>query len=168
MRFILKQKFISFGNDFSVFDEHGNKAFYFDAKVLTLTRKIVVLSPANQEVAVIKRKFFSFRPTYVVRQQGQELARIFKKLFSFRKTFVIDVPGPNDITVVGQVLEHNYQFVRNGQQIAEVSKKWFRGQDTYGVDVGSTGDALLILCCAVVIDMLCHPLRDSGFRTSKS
>ena len=40
--------------------------------------------------------------------------------------------------------------------MAEVSKRWFSWTDTYGIDVRDEDDALLVLCSAVVIDLVCH------------
>ena len=154
---------MSFGDDFDVLDESGRKAFYFDSKVGGFTQKIIVLSASGEQLAVIKKKHFAFRPTFIVKKDGKELARIFKKAFSFRKSFLIDVPGPNDYTVVGRFTEHSYVFYQNGQKIAEASKKWFRSKDTYGIDIENPKDVLLVLSAAVVIDILCHPGRDSSF-----
>jgi uncharacterized protein YxjI len=163
MKYLLKQKLISFGDDFDVLDEQGRKAFYFDSKTGGFTAKIIVLSDKGEQLAVIKKKMFSFRPTYIVKKDGKELARIFKKAFSFRKSFIVDIPGPNDITVNGKFVEHGYLFYQDGRQIAEVSKKWFTGKDTYGVDIENPNNTLLILCASVIIDILCHPGRDSSF-----
>lgn len=166
MKYTLQQKLVAFGDDFSVFDESGAEAFFFDGKVFSIGKKIIVSAAGGQEIAVIRRKLFAIRPTFVVKQGGSELARIYKKLLTFRRSLVIDVPGPNDITIVGEVLEHNYQFNRNNSQIAEVSKKWFKGQDTYSVEVVNSNDALLVLCATVIVDLLCHPKRKSGFKDS--
>jgi uncharacterized protein YxjI len=40
-----------------------------------------------------------------------------------------------------------------------VSKKWFSLADTYGVEVDTSEDHVLILACAVVIDLVCHDHR---------
>jgi uncharacterized protein YxjI len=37
--------------------------------------------------------------------------------------------------------------------VARVSKKWFSWSDTYGVDVAEGEDDVLILVCAVVVDL---------------
>jgi uncharacterized protein YxjI len=163
MKFSLKQKLLSFGEDFDVLDENGRKAFYFDSKVGGFTKKIVVLTADGKEVAVIKKKLFTYRPTFTIKKDGVELARVFKKALTFRKTFLVDVPGPNDITVVGRFAEHTYKFLRDGRPIAEVSKKWFTAKDTYGIEVENSNDVLLVLSSAVIIDLICHPGRDSSF-----
>lgn len=163
MRYILKQKILAFGDDFEVQDEHGRRAFFFDSKVGGFTRKIVVYGSNGEQVAIIRKKLLTFRPTFILYRDNREVARIYKKLLSFRRSFVIDVPGPNDITVVGRFSEHSYNFYRDGREIAEVSKKWFRSKDTYGVEIANSSDALLVLTGAVIIDIMCHTGRDSSF-----
>lgn len=166
MRFTLQQKLLAFGDDFSAFDEAGKLAYFFDGKVFAFGKKIVIQSGSGKELGVIRRKLFAFRPTFIVRKDRGVVATIYKKLFSFRKGFFIDVPGPDDITVTGEVFEHNYSFVKNGREIAKVVKQWFKGQDTYSVDLSSGDDPLLVLSAVVIIDILCHPKRDSGFKDS--
>ncbi len=167
MKYYIKQKYLAVGDDFEVFDEAGKQVLYFDGKVLAIGRKTIVLDGSGAQIALIRKKLFSFRPTFILTSDGKELARIYKKRLAFRKTFIIDVPGPDDITVVGRLIEHDYSFYRNNYKIAEVSKKWFRGSDTYGVEIQDPNDALLILSCMVVIDMVCHPGRDSTFGARK-
>ncbi|MCI5065623.1 LURP-one-related family protein [bacterium] len=167
MKYVMKQALLSFGDDFSVKDEHGRDVFYFDGQVLSIGKKIIVQERNKQEVARIQQRFFRFSPTYSLRQGKDEIATIRKKLFTFRPSFVVDVPGPDDITVVGRLIEHDYKFLRNGKQIAHCSKRWFTGKDTYGIEIDNAADVLLVLSAAVVIDLVCHPKRDSTFGNSR-
>lgn len=163
MKYFLKQKLLSFGDDFDVLDEQGQKVYYFDSKTGGFTRKIIILSASGEKLAVISKKLFTFRPTFTLKKDGKELAKVYKKALSFRKSFIIDIPGPDDFTVVGKFIEHSYLFYQNGRKVAEVSKKWFTSKDTYGVDIQDSSNPLLILSAAVIIDILCHPGRDSSF-----
>ena len=43
-----------------------------------------------------------------------------------------------------------------GAAVAQVSKRWFSWRDTYGIDIASGEDDVLLLACAVVIDMASH------------
>jgi uncharacterized protein YxjI len=165
--YYVRQKLLAAGNDFEVFDGNGNQLYYFDGKVFSIGSKTLILDNHNQEIGRIKRKIFAIRPTFTVSDKAGVIAKISKKILTFRRSFFIDVPGPDDITVIGSFLEHNYDFHRNGQKIASVQKKWFKGADSYDVQVSNTNDALLILSSVVVIDTVCHPKRDSNFKNSK-
>lgn len=159
----MKQALLSFGDDFAVKDETGRDQYYFDGKAFSFGKHLVIKNSNGNEVARLKQKLLTFAPTYRLVTDKGELARISKKLLTFRPSFLIDVPGPDDITVVGKMIEHDYRFLRNGSEIAHCSKRWFRAKDTYGIDVHDQSDALLVLSAAVVIDLVCHPKRDSSF-----
>ena len=80
-----------------------------------------------------------------------------KQLFTFFGCrFTVDVPGPDDLTAEGDFLAHEYHIDRHGAPVAQVSKQYFTWADTYGIDVADGEDDVLILACAVVIDLACH------------
>ncbi|MCB0331085.1 MAG: LURP-one-related family protein [Bdellovibrionales bacterium] len=163
MKFYMKQALLSFGSDFSVKDEHGKEVYYFDGLALSIRSKTIVKDANREEIARITRKLFTFAPTYRLTKGRQELATISKKLFTFRPAFTISRKGKSPITVIGKLLEHEYRFFREREEIATCSKKWFTGKDTYGIEVKSSSEALLVLSAAVIIDLICHPKRDSSF-----
>ena len=160
---MLKQRLIAFGNDFDVYDESGRKAYYFDSKVGGFRPRIIIQDSAGRQIGLIKKKLFTFRPTYIVFRDSALVAEIAQKLFSFRKSFVIKPVNAEFITVTGSFVEHSYYFYRAKQKIAQVSKKWFTGKDTYGIDIEQGDDAFIVLSAAVIVDILCHPKRDSSF-----
>ncbi|MDC0357189.1 LURP-one-related family protein [Oligoflexia bacterium] len=156
MRYYMKQKAICFGNDFTIKDEDNRDAFFVDGKAFTFGHQLSFQDMTKNELAFISQKLFKFRPTYTITSRGRELAKVTKSLFTIKDRFLIDVPGPDDITVVGKLIDHEYKFYRNKEVIAEVSKKIFSIRDTYGINISATHDQLLILCSAVVLDMCCH------------
>jgi len=99
---------------------------------------------------------------YEVSQNGTIVATVRKKLFTlFRCKFSVDVPGPDDLEAQGDFFEHEYSFSLHGQPVATVSKKWISVTDSYVIDVSSKVDDVLILSCAVVIDLICHERQRS-------
>ncbi|RMG44430.1 MAG: hypothetical protein D6719_01870 [Candidatus Dadabacteria bacterium] len=163
MKYYMKQRLFSIGNDFRIFDENNEEAFYVDGKAFTIGDHLLFQDKERNTLCEIRQKLLTFRPTYIIREPkpGNQLAKIRKALMTFRDTFIIDVPGPNDITVTGKWVEHEYTFKRNKKVIATVSKKWFRQSDTYGIDIVHTGDTILVLASAVVIDIMCHKGRSN-------
>ena len=156
MRYQVSQKMLAVGGDYTVRNESGKEAFYFDGKVFNIGgKKVIVYDAHKREVARITKKLFTFRPTYVVKRNGNVSATIWKRGFTMRDTFVIDVPGINDYEVVGDYVGREYSIRRGNQTNARVSKKFFGSTDSYGVDVQS-GDELLLLCAVVVIDMVLY------------
>jgi uncharacterized protein YxjI len=159
MKYIVKQKLFSFGDDFAIKDEDGHEAFSVDGKAFTILReKLAFLDAKKHEVAFIREKLIALTPSYEILRDGEVAAVVKKDLINlFRVGFTVDVPGPDDLEATGSLLDHEYTFRRGSKVVAEVSKKWFSFTDTYGVDVAAGEDAVLVLASTVVIDMLCHP-----------
>jgi uncharacterized protein YxjI len=159
MRYVVKQKWLSFGDDFAIKDEHGREAFYVDGKAFTLVReKLAMLDANKKEVALIREKLISLTSAYEIVREGHPTAVVKKDLVNlFRIGFTVDVPGPDDLETTGSLLEHEYTFRRGGKVVAEVSKRWFSWTDTYGVEVQPGEDDVLILASTIVIDLIAHP-----------
>lgn len=156
MRFQMKEKLISFGDDFQVKDENGKDVYFIDGRAFAFGKQLAFKDMSGKELAFISQKLFKFKPTFVITQNRRELARVSKALMSFRDNFFIDVPGPDDINVTGRFIEHEYRFERNGEKIATVSKRILAVTDSYAIDIVYPEDTILLLASAVVIDMCCH------------
>jgi uncharacterized protein YxjI len=157
MRYVMKQKLFSWGDDFLIKDENGRDAFFVDGKAFSLGNQLSFQDMAGNELAFIKQKLFAWGPTYEISREGQLYAIVQKELFTFFKCrFTVDVPGPDDLEAEGDFMDHEYTFTRRGQRVAEVSKQWFSWTDTYGVDIAEGEDDVLIIASTVVIDMACH------------
>jgi uncharacterized protein YxjI len=84
-----------------------------------------------------------------------------KKLFTLlRHRFFVDVPGPNDLEAKGDFFEHEYEFLLQDRPVAQVSKRWIALTDSYAININGGVDDVLILACAVVIDLVCHENRN--------
>lgn len=160
MRYLMKQKLLSWGDDFTIHDEAGNDAFFVDGKMFTLGDRLSFQDMRGNELAFIKQKLLAWGKTYEIHRSGVLAAVVKKELFTlFKCRFTVDVPGPDDLEAVGDFLDHEYEFSRGGRTVASVSKKWFSLRDTYGIDVDDDEDPVLVLASAVVVDMACHADR---------
>jgi len=157
MRYLLKQKFWSWGDDFRIQDADGRDAFFVDGRAFSWGDKLSFQDMQKNELAFIRQKLLAWGPTYEIEVHGRLVAIVKKRFFTFlRCKFTVDVPGPDDLEAQGSFLDHEYTFTRQGREVAEVSKKWFSWTDTYGVDIAQGEDDVLILATAVVVDMVCH------------
>ena len=157
MRYVLKQKFWSWGDDFRIQDADGQDVFFVDGRAFSWGDKLSFQDMEKNELAFIRQKLLAWGPTYEIEVHGRLVAVVKKKLFTLlRCKFTVDVPGPDDLEAQGSFLDHEYSFERQGREVAQVSKRWFSWTDTYGVDIVSSEDDVLILATAVVIDMVCH------------
>jgi uncharacterized protein YxjI len=122
-----------------------------DGKILR--DRVVLRDPSGQPVAEVRHKF-SFRPTYTVVIGGQQAAEVRKRFFTpFGDRFIIDVPGPDDLELVGDMFGHEFAIHRGGRTVATSSKQWFSFADTYAVEVGPGEDDLLILASVLAVDL---------------
>jgi len=157
MRYVLKQKFWSWGDDFTIKDADGRDVFFVDGRAFSWGDKLSFQDMEKNELAFIRQKLLAWGPTYEIEVHGRRVAVVKKKLFTFLHCkFTVDVPGPDDLEAQGDFLDHEYTFERPGRAVAHVSKRWFAWTDTYGVDIAAGEDDVLILATAVVIDMVCH------------
>ena len=157
MRYVMREKLLSWGNDFHIKDADGTDVFFVDGKAFSFGDKLSFQDMSGNELAFIRQKLLSWGPTYEITRGGKLAAVVKKSLFTFfRCQFTVDVPGPDDIEADGDFLHHEYQFTRHGSAVASVSKKWFSWSDTYGVDIAPGEDDVLILASTVVIDQACH------------
>jgi uncharacterized protein YxjI len=163
MRYVLKQKFWSWGDDFLIKNAAGEDTFFVDGRAFSWGEKLSFQDMHRNELAFIRQKLLSWGPTYEIEVHGRLVAVVKKKLFTLlRCKFTVDVPGPDDLEAQGHFLDHEYTLERHGRKVAEVSKRWFSWTDTYGVDIADGEDDVLILATAVVIDMVCHQESKRG------
>ncbi|MGX6606066.1 LURP-one-related/scramblase family protein [Micromonosporaceae bacterium Da 78-11] len=152
--YVIRERFFGFGDDFDVLDEHGTKLLHVDGKVLSVRNKVVIEDPDGNEVASVHRHLVALRPTYEITIGGEKAAEVRKKLFTpFREKFTIDVPGPDDLEMKGNLLDHEYVIERGGVEVAAVSKRWLTIRDTYAVQVSAGVDPLLVIGSVLALDL---------------
>ena len=157
MRYILKQKLFSWGDDFYIRDENERDVYFVDGKAFSIGDQLSFQDLEGKELAFIKQKVLAWGRTYELFRDGVVVAVVKKELFApFHHTFYVDVPGPDDLKAEGNFLDQEYTFSRGDKVVATVSKRWFTLGDTYGVDIADGEDDVLILASAVVVDMSCH------------
>ncbi|MFO0953234.1 MAG: LURP-one-related family protein [Isosphaeraceae bacterium] len=163
MRYVLRQKILSWGEDFTIHDESGREVYYVDGKAFSLGHQLSILDFAGREQAYIRQKLLSWGPSYTVERGGEVLAVVRKHLSTlFACKFTVDVPGPDDLEASGGLLDHEYTFERGGRTVARVTKHWVSFSDSYGVEIDDDEDQVLILASAVVIDLACHDSAHGG------
>ena len=156
-RFRLRQKILSWGDDYVVKDQDGRERFFVDGKVFTLRNTLVFEDMRGNALARIQQRILAWGPTFEIERDGNLAAVVRKHLSTlFRCSFGVDVPGPDDLEAQGSLFDCEYEFTRRGRRVAEVSKRFFAFSDTYGLEIEDGEDAVLLLAATVVIDPCCH------------
>lgn len=154
MRFAMKEKFWSFGDQFQIRNENEQVMFEVQGKVFSWGDKLRIVDGTGSEVAYIQQKLLTWMPRYEIYRDGQLFAEVVKEWSWFKKKFTLDVPGPNDYTVTGSFWDHEFQFERGGRIVAQASKAYFSWSDTYGIDIEEGENVVSILATCVVIDLI--------------
>ncbi len=154
-RYRMRQKLVSFGDDYWIENGLGSRVFFVDGKALRLRGHLIFKDMQGRELATIQEKVMHIKDTYRIDRDGKELATVKKALIApLRYRFDVHVVGGKDLEAQGNILDHEYEIHEGRSRVAEVSKKWFRVADTYGVDIVPGGDDVLLLAVTVVIDMM--------------
>ena len=66
MRYVLKQKFWSWGDDFKIRDERGQDMFLVDGRASGWGDKLSFQDMSGRELAFIRQKLLSWGPTYEI------------------------------------------------------------------------------------------------------
>lgn len=152
--YLIRERFFRLGEDSDITDEQGRPVLHVDGKVLSLRNRLVLRDPEGREVAEVQRKLVAMRPTYEISIAGRRAAEVRKRMFTpFGDRFIIDVPGPDDLEMTGDLLDHEFIIRRGDQTVATVSKRWFSVRDTYAVDIAADQDDLLLLASVLALDL---------------
>ena len=155
MRFIIKQKFFSFGDSFVIKDEMGNPHFQVQGKVFSFGDKLRLYDMQGNEVVYIEQKLFKLLPEYTIYYKGMPAAKVKKEFTFFKPRFNIESFIGN-YTIEGNFWGMDFNVLKNGRIVAQVSKSWFSFRDTYGVDIADGEDNAFILALVIVIDQVIH------------
>jgi uncharacterized protein YxjI len=133
MKYQMRQKFWTLGDQFTIKDEMGNDVFFVKGRIFSIGDKLSFQDMSGNELAYISQRLLSLMPIYEIYRGDDLFAEVVKQLSFFRDEYVVDIPGPNDYQVSGDFWDHEYRFIRGGREVAHVSKKFFTWPDTYGV-----------------------------------
>ncbi|CAA9243713.1 MAG: hypothetical protein AVDCRST_MAG26-1566 [uncultured Chloroflexia bacterium] len=153
----MRQRLFALGEDFDIENADGQPVLHVDGKLLRIRETFVIQDLQGNEVATIRQKLVALRPSMTISRGGVELATIRKAWISLLSDrFGIEVAGGEDLSVVGDIFDHEYEIRRGGDVVAAVSKQWFTIRDTYGITVAPGEDDGMILGVAVALDELAH------------
>ena len=94
MRYIMRERILSWGDDFTIRDADGRNAYYVDGKVFSFGDKLSFKDMEGHELVRIDQKLLSIGPQYEIIRRGETVAVVKKHLFTlFRARFTVDVPA---------------------------------------------------------------------------
>src|ERR671913_290485 len=91
VRYVLKQKLLSWGDDYYIRDDQGREVYLVDGKAISLRNQLSFKDLAGNELAFIRQKLLKLSPTYEIHRDGKVAAVVQKKLFAlFHHRFSVD------------------------------------------------------------------------------
>ena len=163
MKLYIKEKVFSWGDKFTVKDEHGYDKYVVEGEVFTWGKKLHIYDMTGREVAFIKQEVWSFLPRYYVFCGGQQVAEIKKEFtFLFPKYSIEGLEWEID----GSFLAHEYEITQRGRSIVTISKEWMTWGDSYELNIANPADEILALAVVITID--CVMESNSGASVSVS
>ena len=157
MRYAVREKLFSIGDDFWITDEQGGKAFLVDGKVLRLRQTLEIQDPGGRVLVSVRKKLIALHETMEIEEDGAVVATVRKALVSpLHHRSIVDLADGSQLEAVGNILDKEFEIRAGGQVLARISRAWFRIRDTYGVDVAPGQADVLFLAIAVALDRIQH------------
>jgi uncharacterized protein YxjI len=155
MRYQIRQKIFSLGDNFVIKGENDEPRFIIKGKVFSFGDKLSLQDLNGNELYYIEQKLFKFLPEYHIFQDGMHAAMVKKEFTFFKPRFIIESKYGN-YSMEGDIFGHDFQIIKSGRVVAEVSKRWFAFSDTYGVDIENDENQAFLLALVIVIDQVIH------------
>lgn len=155
MRFNIRQKIFTFGDNFVVKNENDEPYLTVQGKVFAFGNKLKIFDDSMNELYYIEQKLFKFLPEYRIYEQGRETAFLKKEFTLFKPRINIDSEYGN-FTIEGSLLQHNFQVYKGSKIVASISKKYISFSDNYTLDVNDDENIPFIITLVIVIDQILH------------
>ena len=158
VRFQMREKLMSIGDDSWIEDSDGRRAFKVNGKALRVRKTLILEDPSGRELFKIQDRPVRVRDVMEIEDAAGGTAATVRKamITPLRERFSVSVPGGADMDIQGNIVDHEYEISQGGSKVAEVSKKWFRVRDTYGVQVAPGQNEALVLAMTVCVDQISH------------
>lgn len=161
MRYKVRQRVFSFGDNFTIKDESDRPWFIVRGKFFAIGDKLALEDLDGNQLFYIEQKLFKFLPEYNIFQNDIQVAKVKKELSFFKPKFSIESRF-GQYEVDGDIFSYSFQVLKNNRTVATINKKWFAFSDTYGVDVIDEENQAFLLTLVIVIDQIMHDKNNNN------
>ena len=122
MRYAVREKLFSIGDDFWITDEQGGKAFLVDGKVLRLRQTLEIQDPGGRVLVSVRKKLIALHETMEIEEDGAVVATVRKALVSpLHHRSIVDLADGSQLEAVGNILDKEFEITAG---------TWPRGRTT--------------------------------------
>ena len=140
MKLYAKTSPLSLREKYRFFNEEGKNVYVVSGKPWSFVYDLTMTDPEGSEVASIREKFFTLRPTFTISEQGKT-ALILRKTSSFRsQRFQFENKGWD---IKGDLWNREYTIIDGENIIASISRKKSAFNGTYEMEIYDPKDAVL-------------------------
>ncbi len=158
MNLYIQQRWFSWGDKFSVYDESGAERYTVEGEIFTFGKKLHLYDLSGNELSYIEQQLLTFLPKYCIYKGDTQIAEVVKEFTFFHPEYSVNGPGWQ---VHGDFFNHEYEITDNGRVIAAVSKEWFTLGDAYRISIGTEADEITALSVVLVIDACIDAQRNN-------
>src|SRR5579859_596150 len=102
MRYLVRERLFDIKDDFWVTDEHGRRAFYVNARFLSLHHTLVLEDAAGNKLASIEHRLLTLTDKMAIKHDGRVAATVHRAVFSpLHHKAYIDLHGGDRLEAVG-------------------------------------------------------------------
>jgi len=158
-RYQMREKLVSFGDDFWIENDRGERVFKVNGKMMRVRGTLEFENTEGKVKAQIQERMLRAKDSMAIEDgKGHKAAEVKRALITpIRERWVVKIADGPDLEVQGDLLAHEYKIGDGKQKVAKVSKKWFRIRDSYGVQIEPDQNDAVILAVTVAIDAMVHP-----------
>ncbi|WP_329166875.1 LURP-one-related family protein [Streptomyces sp. NBC_01267] len=156
MKFLVRDRIFDIGEDYWIEDEHGQKAYLVDGKVLRIRDTLELKDLDHRVLITLKEKLIAISDTMTLKRDGEEIATVRKKkLTVLHDHYRVKLVDGTELEVSGNILDREFAVEYENELLADISKKWFSVRDAYAVNVvrEDSDPALMIAIAVSVIHM---------------
>jgi uncharacterized protein YxjI len=158
-RYQMREKLVSFGDDFWIENDRGERVFKVNGKMMRVRGTLEFENTEGKVKAQIQERMLRAKDSMAIEDsKGHKAAEVKRALITpIRERWVVKIADGPDLEVQGDLLAHEYKIGDGKHKVAKVSKKWFRIRDSYGVQIEPDQNDAVILAVTVAIDAMVHP-----------
>ena len=153
MQYVLKQKLVSLGTNYTIVGEDGSE-FNINGDPVRLFDRFSFQDKSGNEIAQIELAVERWRGVYEIHRDARLIAEVRRDLYAFfpRHRFTIETGGERDLVAIGDFLDLEYRIKRGEREIARFTKQWFHLSDTWGIEINKgEQDTVFLLSLAVIV-----------------
>lgn len=149
MNYYIKQHFLSLNSKFDILDEDGNQEYFVEGKFFKYPKEFSLYDSTGKEVIRIEQVFLSLLPKFRIFKDNKEVAVVKRDFTFFTPSYSVEYLNWE---IKGEFWLHDYEIVHNRNLIARISKRILSWSDTYEINVRQPELAEIVLAIVIIID----------------